>query len=370
MSPTAPSRPAADPGSATRPVRHRGRAAAAAALVVVGLLASPLAVVSAWARSTLTDTDRFVATYAPLADDAAVQAFLTDQAVAAVDQAVDVDQLTNDLVDGLVQLGSGPRTTAALEALRPMAVQAIDGLLRSRTEAFIDSDAFGAVWREVLRATHTQATATLAGDPGAVVVGSSDGTLTVQLRPIVAAVRDRLVAQGFALAARVPDVDRQVEVATVQQLPSLRLGYELVLVTGAWLAPVGVAFLVGGVLVAVRRRRAVVVAAAGEVVAMAVLAIGLAVARAVAVSQAPANVPGAVVRAFLTAATAPMVATAATVALIAVLVAAAVWVTGPTPVAVRVRRGAHTLVGTVTGGPAGEKIPDAPGRRADEEDGR
>ncbi|WP_159805251.1 hypothetical protein [Cellulomonas citrea] len=370
MSPTAPNDPAADRGSATGPVRHRGRTAVAVALVVIGLLVSPFAVVSAWARSTLTDTDRFVATYAPLADDPAVQAFLTDQVVAAVDQAVDIDQLTNDLVDGLVQLGAGPRTTAALEALRPTAVQAIDGLMRSRTEAFIDSDAFAAVWREALRATHTQATATLAGDPGAVVVGSNDGTLTVQLRPIVAAVRDRLVAQGFALAARVPDIDRQVEVATVQQLPSLRLGYELVLMTGAWLAPIGLAFVVGGVLVAVRRRRAVAVAAVGEVVAMAVLAVGVAVARAVAVSQAPASVPGAVVRAFLTAATAPMVATSVTVALVAVLVAVAVWVTGPAPAAVRVRRRAHTLVGAVAGGPAGGRIPDAPEPRADEEDGR
>lgn len=369
MSVTAPSE-AADPAAVTRPGRHRWRAAAAAALVVVGLLVSPVAVVSAWARSTLTDTDRFVATYAPLADDPAVQAFLTDQVVAAVEQAVDVDQLTSDLVDGLVQLGTGPRTTAALQALRATAVQAIDDLLRSRTQAFLDSDAFGAVWREALRASHAQATATLAGDPGAVVVASDDGALTVQLRPIVAAVRDRLVAQGFTLAARVPDVDRQVEVATVQQLPSLRRGYDVVLATGAWLAPVALALVAGGVLVAVRRRRALVAAAVGEVVAMGVLALGLVVVRGVAVSQAPATVPEAVVRAFVTAVTGPMVATAGTVAAVAGLVAVAVWVTGAGAVAVRVRRGAHTLVGAVAGGPPGERIPDAPDPRADEEDGR
>ena len=49
--------------------RSRGRwwTVLAAVLIVLGCLMAPLAVVSGWAKSTLTDTDTFVATYAPLA---------------------------------------------------------------------------------------------------------------------------------------------------------------------------------------------------------------------------------------------------------------------------------------------------------------
>ena len=51
----------------SRRSRGRGWTVLAAVLIVLGCLMAPLAVVSSWAKATLTDTDAFVATYAPLA---------------------------------------------------------------------------------------------------------------------------------------------------------------------------------------------------------------------------------------------------------------------------------------------------------------
>ena len=52
-------------GSGPRP--RRSRAVLAVVLIVLGVMLAPVAVVTGWAKWTLTDTDRFVATYAPLA---------------------------------------------------------------------------------------------------------------------------------------------------------------------------------------------------------------------------------------------------------------------------------------------------------------
>src|SRR3954463_3365272 len=61
--------------------RPRGRwwTVLAALLIVLGCLMAPLAVVTGWAKSTLTDTDTFVATYGPLARNPEVQAFVVNE---------------------------------------------------------------------------------------------------------------------------------------------------------------------------------------------------------------------------------------------------------------------------------------------------
>ena len=66
----------------------------AVCLIVLGCVMAPLAVVGGWAKSTLTDTDAFVATYAPLAHDPEVQAFVIDQATAEINEKLNLEQLT------------------------------------------------------------------------------------------------------------------------------------------------------------------------------------------------------------------------------------------------------------------------------------
>ena len=60
-----------------------------------------------WGKTTLTDTDAFVATYAPLAHDPVVQSYIVDQASTAINANLDVEQLTSDVIDGSRHLASG-----------------------------------------------------------------------------------------------------------------------------------------------------------------------------------------------------------------------------------------------------------------------
>lgn len=64
------------PGAAGR--RFSWRSVFAAMFVLISIVLAPAAVMGAWARVQLVDTDRFVQTFAPLAESPAVQALIVD----------------------------------------------------------------------------------------------------------------------------------------------------------------------------------------------------------------------------------------------------------------------------------------------------
>jgi hypothetical protein len=73
--------PAAPPAA---PRVRRWRPVVATLLIVVGCVLAPLSVVAVWTRSQVTDTDRYVATVAPLARDPAIQQAIADQVTVQV----------------------------------------------------------------------------------------------------------------------------------------------------------------------------------------------------------------------------------------------------------------------------------------------
>ena len=151
------------------PKRKRGPGwtVLATVLIVLGCLLAPVAVITGWAKSTLTDTDTFVATYAPLAHDPGVQAYVVDQAATTIDQNIDIEGLTSEVIDGIKALGTRPRASTALDALKGPATQGIETLIRDGITAFVGSDAFTQTWERALRVSHTQLVATLTNDPQA-----------------------------------------------------------------------------------------------------------------------------------------------------------------------------------------------------------
>ena len=67
------------------------------ALLIV-MLSLPFALVGGWSKVVLTDTDAFVATYAPLIHDERLRGYLTDQTMEAFEQHVDIEALERLLV--------------------------------------------------------------------------------------------------------------------------------------------------------------------------------------------------------------------------------------------------------------------------------
>ncbi|HEY6801559.1 MAG TPA: hypothetical protein VI121_13000, partial [Agromyces sp.] len=176
-----------DSAASVGPARERrrwGRTAVAVVLVVVGLLLAPVATISAWARLQLVDTDRFVATFAPLASDPEVQDYVGDQVTAAIEEQVDIPTLTSDLFDGLGQLDLPPRAQSALELLEGPATQGLQSLVSGVVDRVVESPAFADVWATALRVSHRQFVAAVQGDPGAALAIGGDGSIAVQLGPV------------------------------------------------------------------------------------------------------------------------------------------------------------------------------------------
>lgn len=315
-------------------------------LVVIGIVFAPVAVVATWARAELTDTDRFVATFAPLAEDPAVQAFVTTQSVEIIADAIDIPQLTSDVFDGVVSLGTPPRATAALEALKGPAAAAVRSLIESRVGAFVESDAFADVWATALRVTHRQLVATMANDPNSAVSLGTNGEIGVQLAPIIEASKAALVDQGIGFANNIPAIDRTIVVTQSDSIPTVQLAYGAAVAAGTWLPWVSLAFLAAGVLVARRKSVALIGTSVALALVMLVLSIVFAIGRAVFVTSiSPGSIPRGVSEVLFDRVTGGMQSTTVAVLTLAIVVAAVGWFAGPFDVPRRLRGLARSAAG-------------------------
>ena len=328
----------AAPAPALAHKRGWGWTLLAVVLIVIGAILAPVAVVASWAKLQLTDTDAFVATYAPLAHDPGVQAYVTDEAVKVIEDSVDIPALTSQVVDGITNLGTGPVATKALEALKAPLADGILSLIHTTVGNFVASDAFAQVWQEALRASHTQLVATMQGDPQAAIAVGSDGSVGVQLGPIIDRVKQLLVERGITFASQIPTVDRTITVAQNSSIPTLQVFYGVAVAAGAWLPWVAIGLLALGVVVARRRALALIGAASALAIAMIVVVAGIGIGRLVFVgSVSPGLIPAGVAQTVFGTVTTPMRDTGVAVLVLAIVVAVVGWYAGPFGVPRRLR---------------------------------
>ncbi|WP_433862106.1 hypothetical protein [Streptomyces sp. L7] len=324
--------PLPDLAPAPEPTHKRGWGwtLLAVVLIVIGAILAPVAVVASWAKVQLTDTDAFVATYAPLANDPGVQAYVTDETVKVIQQHVDIPQLTSQVIDGITGLGTGPVATKALDALKAPLAQGIVSLIQTTVGRFVASDAFAQVWQDALRVSHTQLVATMQGNPQAAIAIGKDGSVGIQLGPIIDKVKQRLVDQGITFASRIPTIDKTITVAQNSSIPTIQVFYNLALVAGAWLPWVSIGLLALGVIVARRRALALIGAASALAIAMIVVVSAIAIGQIVFIASAsPGLVPAGVATTLYTTVSTAMKDTGVAVLVLAIVVALVGWYSGP-----------------------------------------
>lgn len=274
---TVPGRPAER--SPDLPGRHRSRSAAAVVLILVGALLAPVGVVAAWAERTLTDTDRYVATVGPLADDPTVQSALAGRMTQAVMTRIDVGSLLDAVAGGLDERDVAPRAAAALPMLEAPLTSGVESFVRRAADRVVTSDEFADLWERANRVAHEQLVAVMRGDGGDVVQVGQDGQLTIQLAGMIDLLGDRLAQSGFGLVADLPTINATFTIMETSQLVELRNSYAQVVALGTWLPWTVLILLGAGVLLALRRVRALVAAGIALAAGMLVLALVLAIAR-------------------------------------------------------------------------------------------
>lgn len=280
------------------PRRHRGRAVLAVTLIVLGTLLAPIATVVGFAARQASDTEAFVSTLGPLAENPDVQAVVVDRAAAAIDDALDTDALVGELLDAIVSEESTPRLAAASELLGPLLADQARGATRSALTAAVESETFATVWQEALRITHAQLVGVLEGDVDGAVAVDDSGVVTIELEPMIAALKPALVDAGFTLADSIPAVDASIVVAEIPAVAKARLGYSILTTVGDLLPLIAFGLVVIGIAIHPRRPRAVVTAGTlllltGTVLGLTI-SIGGQVTAAMVSTQLPTGATGAV----------------------------------------------------------------------------
>lgn len=292
-------------------------------LIVIGAILAPVAIVSNWAVAELTSTDTFVETFAPLAQDPEVQQLLTTTVSDAITEQVDIPALTGPVFEGL-GVNLGPVASAGLGALDDVLTVAVNNLVNTTVERFVSSDAFATVFEEALRLSHAQVIAALTNE--GTVVTFDEGTVAVQLGPIVEAAKTALVDQGLGFAARIPEVDRSIVIVKSDALAQAQVAYAWAVGIAGWVPWVALLLLVAGILVAGGTVFSVVFTAGGVAIAMAVMLIGLAVGRSIVIREfVAADLPHGVAERVFDRVLGGMYSTAVAVLVVALVIAVGVW---------------------------------------------
>jgi hypothetical protein len=281
-------RPAAGAG-AGRAVGQRWRTIVAVLLITVGCALAPLSVVAVWARNQITNTDRYVQTVSPLARDPAVQAAIADQITAQIFNYIDVQGLTVQAADALASRGLPPRLSEQLRALAVPIASGVRSFTRDQVGKVVASDAFADAWVQANRLVHAELVKALTGKGGGAVTVEND-TVSVNLASFIQTVKQQLVAAGFTIAARIPEVNASFVVFRSADIARARAGFNLLTTLGNWLPVIMLVVLAIGVYVARDHRRALLGAALGVAAAMVLLALTLAVFRSVYLNAIPSEV--------------------------------------------------------------------------------
>jgi hypothetical protein len=119
--------------------------------VVLGCILAPLSALSVWMKTTLLDTDNYVATVAPLADKASVQNAIADRVTTSLVTNNNVEQRIVD------------RLPDKAKFVAPKISDALASYVHDTTLKIVQSDQFATLWKETNRRAHTQIVALLEG---------------------------------------------------------------------------------------------------------------------------------------------------------------------------------------------------------------
>jgi len=316
--------------------RFSWRAFFATILIVLGCVLAPIAVVGVWAGNQITDTGRYVATVQPLINDPAIQNVLTDK---ITNEIISQLNLTGTVDQAAAQLQSRglTRISTLLTTFGPQITSAVTGFIHSTVHTVISSQAMANAWVQVNTIAH-QAVVKLLSGQGNGTLTSANGQITLNLAPLIAVVKQALVARGFSLASNIPIVNATVPLFQAKDLGKAQAGYRLVSDLKIVLPILALVLLAAGVFTARGRRRALIVVGLGVAASMVVLAIGLLIARTIYLNSVPASVlPSDAAAAAFDALVHFLRVGLRVVLAVGLVIAIGAFITGPSRAAVRTR---------------------------------
>jgi hypothetical protein len=269
----------------------RGRSWGAGILLVVASLLLPTAIVGHWATTQISNSNQFVNSLAPLSANPEVQALIVDKLSTAIDDQIHIDSTTQSLVDGLsTSLKLPDALKKTLDMLSTPIASGIQGLIKDTVAKVVASPAFQKAWTSTLTLTHNELIAILSNKPSESVSVAADGTLSIQLKPLMAEVKKQLVAAHVPFAKAIPEVNTSIEIAKIPDLVAARVAYQVGVGVGTWLPWLVAAVFGAAILVAVKRWRMVMIAGIAVFVMAGLVALGLSAGKIILTLSLNANI--------------------------------------------------------------------------------
>jgi hypothetical protein len=234
---------------------------------------APLSVLATWASGQIQDTDRYLATVAPLASDPDVQEAVAARIEQVIFTYVDIDAAMDEVVGALEERGLPSTAAATLTALSGPLATGIQSFVRERIDTVVQSDAFEEAWVAANRTAHEELVAALLGETGG-AVQVDRGSVSVNLATLINTVKQQLVDAGFGIAERIPEVAASFTIVESDDLAKVQALLGVLDDLSTWLPVVGLGLIAAAVWISRDRRRWVLVA--GLAVAGSMLLLGAA----------------------------------------------------------------------------------------------
>jgi hypothetical protein len=335
-------RPAAPPAGKRR---GRWRAPVASLLIVLACILAPVSVVSVWAANQVSNTDRYVATMAPLIHDPAIQSALSARITTEITSRIDVPALVSTTSS---QLASAhlPRLSQLLTTFSSQITSGVNSAISTAVSRIVASPAMATLWVAVNRTAHAGVVRVLSGQGGG-SLSVVNNQVVLNIGPLITQVKDGLVARGFTIADHIPTVNATFPLFEARNLAKAQRGYRL-LTTLRWVLPlVMLALFAAGIWVSRNRRHGVIGAALGLAASMLVLGIALLIARDIYLNSVPSTMNHDAAGVLYDTLIRFVRQALRVLLLVGLIVAAGAFLTGPSAAAVGTRRAVRNGIGWV-----------------------
>jgi len=324
---TSSTQEAAKPG----PRARRARGITAWVLVVLVSLLIPISVISVWAIRTVTNTDQYVATMAPLARNQVI----VDHLAAKATDALFSTHIVQDKVTAALPPKAKPIVTPI--------VNQVHGYVEGLALKFFESPRFGKLWDTLNRHTHDAVIDVLTGKETPLTKKlEKGGGIVVNLTPALNNIIDQANAKGITLFNPVKAVLTQgnklgLTVVSKSQVSKFT-GLFNIIVKLKWVIPaVALALAALGIGIAVERRKTLLRMAIGVALFTMVLLAGLSLGRITFINQAGHSFNRDVAAAVWDTMLRFLKTDLRWMLLVTVLVALGAWLAGPARYAVWIR---------------------------------
>ncbi|MGZ5164998.1 MAG: hypothetical protein ACXWIT_31425, partial [Burkholderiales bacterium] len=168
----------------------RMRQPLAMVLIVLAVLAAPLAVTAVWIQTDVLSTDGWVATVGPLAKEPSIQTAVATYATDSLFKAVDVQVYVGQLLPDKAKVLAAPISTA------------VENFIAKQAQALTHSPRFANLWVQANRTGHAAIVRLLSGE-GRLSPGPA-GAVQLDLGPMIGQIVSKLQGTGLNVFQSLP----------------------------------------------------------------------------------------------------------------------------------------------------------------------